>query len=265
MNTRFFTTERAYISQENGIRIHAPIVLINKDMCNAMYLVREMKLNLLPLRLVAVHNMLYICIYLQGSYFAFLSSFFFTMGHKILNRISRILLQPQNCKEPVLETSVACTNSHSPASKKQRWNTISKKAKQLKRQSLQVQAWFTVSYDNEHFNDEKVEITTPFNDEKTEIIAPPESIHSCLSSQSGFQQQPVSFAFSSPILTPQYTPRTSVDIDSLRIREDERLKSIKPSSIGLARLVNDILGDAIIIADQESEREFEQLLESYSS
>lgn len=210
------------------------------------------------------------------------------MGRKILNRISRILLQHTNYnKEPLITpsetdlTSVHISKASVSSSdsdvaslscetqcKKKRWNSVCKKAIRLKRQSHQVQAWFTVHYDDETTPD--IPTKEHFDDEKVEIMVPSESIHSRLSNESEFQRQPASFAFSSPALTPQYTPRTSVDVDSLRNREDERLKHLRAShcvrnSIGLGKMVNDILGDAIIIADQESEREFEQLLQSYHS
>lgn len=248
-----------------------------------VYLTREMKLNLEKSTITpcCIFDIMTLCIYLYRKVFlSFLLFFTFitTMGHKILNRISRILLQPNSCKEPLItQSETVCSSKTSVTSsdsdiaslpcetqqcrKKKRWNTISRKAKQFKRQSQQAQAWFTISYDDDILSKEH------FNDEKVEIIVPSESIHSCLSYQSGFHHQPVSFAFSSPVLTPQDTPRTSVDVDSLRIREDERLKSTKSTtknSIGLAKMVNDILGDAIIIADQESEKEFQQMLSSYN-
>ncbi|CAO0797493.1 unnamed protein product [Mucor circinelloides] len=184
------------------------------------------------------------------------------MKHQFVNRLSRLFTststssthhqqqQPQELN--TVEQKKPCDGT--ATYKKHRWSTLGI-GKKTKRNSIPVGEWFSSPIEKDKNRDSAI-ASSPVNvgcyyDEKVEIIVPSASINSFLtatSMNSGFQHAP--FYFSSPSLSPQHevdeqlhTPRTSID-------EQEMLQK-QEKTVGLATMVNHILSDAFVVADQD--------------
>lgn len=196
------------------------------------------------------------------------------MGHKFLNRISRILhYSPKSTEIATVPNEKQLQDDLfnkyddikiADKKEKKRWTSTftTKRRLTIKRNSL-AKEWFNHSaidiqqQDHHiipffHHHQEKVE---HFNDEKVEIIVSSSSMNSFLSTTtktSGYQIPSFYYSTpdlpSSPKITEQeeydITPRTSID------EHVESLEIVKPG-IGLSKMVKDVLGDAFSIADQE--------------
>lgn len=184
------------------------------------------------------------------------------MKHQFVNRLSRLFTststssthhqqqQPQELN--TVEQKKPCDGT--ATYKKHRWSTLGI-GKKTKHNSIPVGEWFSSPIEKDKNRDSAI-ASSPVNvgcyyDEKVEIIVPSASINSFLtatSMNSGFQHAP--FYFSSPSLSPQHevdeqlhTPRTSID-------EQEMLQK-QEKTVGLATMVNHILSDAFVVADQD--------------
>jgi hypothetical protein len=192
------------------------------------------------------------------------------MGHRILNRISRIFHahnKPTTTDISQQQLDDDWSSQYDDKKEKKRW-TATFNTKRIKRQSI-IKDFFNqsaIDIQDTHrhhfipyFHQEKVE---HFDDEKVEIIVSSNSMNSFLSTTtktSGYQIP--SFYYSTPDLSSpnhskitehEETPRTSVDIESLQVIDE------KPPGFGLATMVQEILGDAFSIADHEFFQEEQQ-------
>lgn len=192
--------------------------------------------------------------------FLFLSHLSWKMKHQVLNRLSRLFTSTSTSsaaphpEHTTVKPKKACdgTATH----KKHRWSTLGIGKKTSKRSSIPVGEWFSTPTTEQDKNRDSVIASSPVNvgcyyDEKVEIIVPSASINSFLtatSMNSGFQHAP--FYFSSPSLSPQHevdeqlhTPRTSIDEQEMQQKQEK--------TVGLATMVNHILSDAFVVADQD--------------
>ncbi|KAG2215143.1 hypothetical protein INT46_006529 [Mucor plumbeus] len=190
----------------------------------------------------------------------------------MLNRISR-LFTPSSPSNPTTSTSneiktiteynhntikqtKPCTNG---TQKRNRWSTLGI-GKKTKRNSIPVGEWFSSPTTENSNNRDSVISSSPvdvgcYYDEKVEIIVPSASINSFLTTtttNSGYQHAP--FYFSSPCLSPQqevdeqlHTPRTSIDEQELQKQEKHSITQ----TVGLVTMVNHILSDAFVVADED--------------
>ncbi|KAL9549374.1 hypothetical protein PS6_006111 [Mucor atramentarius] len=166
------------------------------------------------------------------------------MKHQFVNRLSRLFTststssthhqqqQPQELNTVKPKKSCDGTATY----KKHRWSTLGI-GKKTKRNSIPVGEWFSSPIERDKNRDSAI-ASSPVNvgcyyDEKVEIIVPSASINSFLtatSMNSGFQHAP--FYFSSPSLSPQHEQK-------------------QEKTVGLATMVNHILSDAFVVADQD--------------
>ncbi|KAL9539033.1 hypothetical protein MBANPS3_010513 [Mucor bainieri] len=156
------------------------------------------------------------------------------MKHQVLNRLSRLFTSTST-------TTASAVNHHqdhttvkqkkpcegTATHKKHRWSTLGI-GKKSKRNSIPVGEWFSTPIEKDK-NRDSVIASSPVN-------------------VGGFQHAP--FYFSSPSLSPQHevdeqlhTPRTSIDEHEMQQKQEK--------TVGLATMVNHILSDAFVVADQD--------------